>query len=204
MEELAAHHLQMIKKRDRQGRYELGGWSFGALLALEMAQQAAAAGDPPMALYLLDPAAPEDLSRDDAPDEELANLFLLTLIADFNAGKPFDVQEVKTAFDPSGKSLEIQMQKAAEFGLLPAGTDVAAHIQSFEIFKRNMRAAKRYRAQKYAGKTALVLPEGRPPETWIPLLPAGVTVVRVPGDHFTMIRGSSAVRITGLIHHKFG
>lgn len=204
VEELAAFHLRSIRKRDRGGRYELGGWSFGGLLALEMAQQATAAGDPPLTLYLLDPGGSRNLPMEDGPEDELLNLFVLTLIADFNGGKSFDPSEVKTEFDPRGKSLEIQLQKAAELGLLPAGTDVAAHVRSFEIFKRNMHAAKIYRARQYAGKTVLVLPEGRSPERWLPLLPAGAAVVRVPGNHFTMIRGSGAAEIAGLIEAGAG
>src|SRR5947209_4621002 len=47
IEEIASSYLRLIGKRDRHGRYALGGWSFGALVALEMAQQASAKGNQP-------------------------------------------------------------------------------------------------------------------------------------------------------------
>jgi thioesterase domain-containing protein len=169
-----------------------------------MAQQASVAGKPPSELYLLDPTDREYLLMDAHPEGEMATLFVLTLIADFNGGKALDLAGVNLEFDPVGKSLEIQLQKAAELGLLPASADVAAHVRSFEVFKRNVRAAKTYRVEKYSGKTTLVLPEERDPRMWLPFLPASVNEVRISGNHFTMIRGSNAARIAGLMEHSAG
>jgi len=199
LEAIAAYHLQFIQRRDRRGCYELGGWSFGGLLAFEMAQQAAVAGDPPAALYLLDPPVFENLPPEAPCDEELASLFVLTLIGDFTGGKPLDLDALKREFGPRDRSLEVQLRKAAEFGLLPAGTDVAMHAQSFEVFKRNMLSTQMYRPQKYSGKTMLVMPEARHSEIWPTLLPADSAIVRLPGNHFTILRGSSAAKIAGLI-----
>src|SRR5947209_19408204 len=88
VEEMAASSLPLIKKRDQKGRYELGGWSFGGLLAFEMAQQATADGDPPDALYLFDPPIVEDFPLDDRLNEELFTLFVLTVVAVFTCAKP--------------------------------------------------------------------------------------------------------------------
>ncbi len=199
LEAIAAYHLQFIQRRDRGGGYELGGWSFGGMLAFEMAQQAALAGDPPAALYLLDPPVIENLPSETPCDEEIASLFVLTLVGDFTGGKPLDLDELKKEFGPRDRSLEAQFRKAAEFGLLPAGTDASMHAQSFEVFKRNMLSAQMYRPQKYSGQTMLVLPDTRHSEIWPMLLPDNSAIVRVPGNHFTMLRGSSAAKIAGLI-----
>ena len=199
LEEIAALCLQTIRKKDRNGRYELGGWSFGGLLAFEVARQASAAGDPPGTLYLLDPPVLEKISRDDEPDEEMVGLFVLTLIADFSGGKPLDLEELRTKFDPRESSLEAQLRRAIELGLLPATVDPAKHAQSFEIFRRNMRAARMYRPRKYPGKTIVVLAEASQSEVWPGLVPTDTRVVRVPGNHFTMMRGSNAAKIAKLI-----
>lgn len=199
VEEIAASCLPLIKKRDQKGRYELGGWSFGGLLALEMAQQATATGDPPCALYLFDPPIVEDLPSHDRLNEELITLFVLTLVADFNGGKPINLEELKTEFDGMESSLESHLQKAVETGLLPASTDPAVHIQSFEVFKRNMRAAKLYQPRKFSGKTLMILRETGDSQKWSDLLAAETNVVRVPGNHFTMLRGANAARIASLI-----
>jgi len=198
MEEMAASCLRMINKRNHQEGYELGGWSFGGLLAFEMAQQAAAAGNPPRTLYLLDPPVLERKSRDEEPDEELVGQFVLTLIAEFSRGKIPDLNELKLKFDPKG-SLEDHLRKAMELGLLPANADPTMHAQSFEIFKRNVRAARTYWPQKYSGKTLLVLAEMARSEVWPTLLPSNTPVARVPGNHFTMLRGPNAAKVAELI-----
>jgi amino acid adenylation domain-containing protein len=204
VEEIASSCLSLIKKRDQNNRYELGGWSFGGLIALEMAQQATATGDPPAALYLFDPPIPEELPSTDVPHEELVTLFVLTLIADFNGGKPIEMEESKTKLDPTNNSLEAQLQKAAELGLLPPGTDPAAQAQSFEIFKRNMRAAKLYQPRRYSGKTLMVVRETDSSHRWHNLVPAETNIIRMAGNHFTLLRGANAAKVAGFIESMPG
>lgn len=199
VEEIAASALRAIRKRKYQGRYELGGWSFGGTIAFEMAQQATAAGDPPTALYLLDPPILEDIPLEDYPDDELAGLFVLTLVADFTGGKSIDLEEIKSKFDYKNSSVETHIQKTVELGLLPPSTDPSAHLESFEIFKRNTRAARRYQPREYSGKTLLVLRENGRSQIWPTLLPADTKVIRMQGNHFTLMRGSNASRIAQLI-----
>lgn len=199
IEEIATSALRFIKKRDHHGRYELGGWSFGGMVAFEMAQQATAAGDPPTALYLLDPPVLEDIAMEDYPDDELAGLFVLTLIADFTGGKTIDLEEIKGKVDYKNSSVETHIQKIVELGLLPPNTDPAAHLESFEIFKRNISAGRRYRPREYSGKTLLVLRENGRSQIWPTLLPADTKVIRMPGNHFTLLRGSNAARLAQMI-----
>ena len=136
---------------------------------------------------------------DNRPDDELVTLFVLTLIADFSGGKPLDLEKIKAEVDPGDRSLDAQLRKAVEFGLLPASMDIAAHARFFEIFHRNVRASQVYRPQKYSGKTMLVLPETRRSEIWPTLLPEDVKIVRMPGNHFTILRGDHAATIAALI-----
>jgi len=203
LEEIASGYLQLIEKRSRHGGYELGGWSFGGLLAFELAQQATASGDPPAALYLFDPSVPEDLASVNT-DNELSALFTLTLITDFSGGKTFDLETLKAEFGPETRTLETQLKKAAQLGLLPRSLNLAAYSQYFEIFKRNMRAARLYRPRKYSGRTILVLPEMRASQMWSALLPEEAQVVRVSGNHFTMLRGSNASALASLIESGSG
>lgn len=58
IEALAAMHLASVKQTRPQGPYRLAGYSFGGLIALEMAQQLIAAGEEVDLLFLLDPMAP--------------------------------------------------------------------------------------------------------------------------------------------------
>ena len=53
-EEMAAHYLKEVRSVQSQGPYFLGGYSFGGMIALEMAQQLIAQGEEPPLLVLFD------------------------------------------------------------------------------------------------------------------------------------------------------
>ncbi|MBO7258436.1 MAG: hypothetical protein J6V11_05825, partial [Alphaproteobacteria bacterium] len=55
IEKLAAQYIRYIQKVSPEGPYILGGWSFGAVVAYEMARQLRAAGKTVENVYLLDP-----------------------------------------------------------------------------------------------------------------------------------------------------
>lgn len=55
LEDLAAGYLDGVRRIQPNGPYRLGGYSLGALVALEMAQQLRTAGEEVDALFLLDP-----------------------------------------------------------------------------------------------------------------------------------------------------
>lgn len=54
VEEIAAHYLRVIRVVQPEGPYAIGGWSFGGLVALEMALQLSARGEGVALLALLD------------------------------------------------------------------------------------------------------------------------------------------------------
>jgi amino acid adenylation domain-containing protein len=58
IEAIAAHYIQAIQTLQPQGPYFLGGWSFGGLVAFEMAQQLSQAGYEIGLLAILDTPAP--------------------------------------------------------------------------------------------------------------------------------------------------
>lgn len=58
LEQLATLQLSRIREVQREGPYRLGGYSFGGLLAYEMAQQLQQAGETVECLFLLDPTPP--------------------------------------------------------------------------------------------------------------------------------------------------
>jgi thioesterase domain-containing protein/acyl carrier protein len=54
IEEMAATYIKNMKDVQPNGPYQLGGWSLGAIIAYEMAQQLTASGDKVQSLILLD------------------------------------------------------------------------------------------------------------------------------------------------------
>lgn len=58
IEELARDHIERIRSIQPHGPYRLAGYSFGGLVALEVAQQLQRAGETMELLFLLDPSEP--------------------------------------------------------------------------------------------------------------------------------------------------
>ncbi|MEV4467269.1 amino acid adenylation domain-containing protein [Micromonospora echinofusca] len=89
-ERAARYHAALGERFPRdEWRWRLGGWSFGAWVALGMAARAEAAGQPAEALYLLDPPPPDAAPTFGAYDEQrLAALFAHELGAAAGARTP--------------------------------------------------------------------------------------------------------------------
>jgi thioesterase domain-containing protein len=58
IEDIAAHYIEALRRVQPSGPYFLGGWSFGGLIAYEMAQQLLSSGDQVALLAILDTLAP--------------------------------------------------------------------------------------------------------------------------------------------------
>jgi amino acid adenylation domain-containing protein len=58
IEDMAAHYIEALRKVQPEGPYFLGGWSFGGLVAFEMAQQLLSSGHQVALLAILDTLAP--------------------------------------------------------------------------------------------------------------------------------------------------
>jgi acyl carrier protein len=69
MEELAHDHIERIRSIQPHGPYRIAGFSFGGLVALEIAQQLRRAGDKIELLFLLDPSEPFEAESAPNPGE---------------------------------------------------------------------------------------------------------------------------------------
>ncbi|MFJ4953085.1 beta-ketoacyl synthase N-terminal-like domain-containing protein [Streptomyces sp. NPDC088760] len=78
---LAALYLERIRRRQPEGPYRLGGYSFGGNVAYEMALQLQAAGEEVETLVLFDSYPPETYVGRHLSDDEFADAFPLLLDA---------------------------------------------------------------------------------------------------------------------------
>jgi amino acid adenylation domain-containing protein len=58
IEEMAAYYIALMRRQQPQGPYFIGGWCYGGIVAVEMAQQLAAAGQETALLALIETPAP--------------------------------------------------------------------------------------------------------------------------------------------------
>src|SRR5690606_19768881 len=71
VEDIARHFIDEMRSVRPRGPYLLGGYSFGGIVAYEMARQLAASGEDVPLLALFDTYAPEDGMRAAAQDETM-------------------------------------------------------------------------------------------------------------------------------------
>lgn len=161
VEELAAHFIQELKTVRPQGPYNLGGYSFGGIVAYEMAQQLKAAGDEVGLLAMIDTAEPEEHAR--SMDEE------------------------KKFYDPIKKAI---MRPIAQ-RYLNADKPLPPKLRHFYIIDTYDKAIHAYAAKKYDGDLVLFRAKattGDPEMGWGKFVSGKVIVHEVPGDHYSLIK----------------
>ena len=172
VEEMAARYLRELRSVQPEGPYRLGGWSMGGLVAFEMARQLEHDGQEVELVALIDtPPPPVEPDRSLVSDDDLRAWFALDL-----AGLP-----------ESGAGVSIDE--------LPPSL--------FETFAANLRAGRAYARQPYFGSVALFVSEAtlasRGPELvdgWRQAALGGVESSTLPGDHYSLLRGLQAERLS--------
>jgi thioesterase domain-containing protein len=173
----------------------LAGWSFGGLVALEMARRL---GPERIAhVVLLD----SHLARERAVDDEalVALSFLRDLLA--LSGAPPSRLGLLVA-DAAELGASALLERAAAERLLPSGFDAATLRAQFEVFAANHRAAGRYRPAPVEVPVVSVEASAEPPEgasRWSALARAGLEVRHVVGDHYNLLRAPQVARVAEVL-----
>jgi len=199
IEEMAIHYLKQLRALEPRGPYRLAVWSFGGLVAYEMAQQLRAAGEEVALLALLDTGVPgagadPDAAtfEDDAPWLADVGEFIARLAGEES---PVSCDELKD-LAPEGR-IEFFVERMRESDLLPPGTSASQVRSLLRVYKANVRAAGHYSPRPYPGPIALFRAGGDPGAAaesakdptlgWSALSPMPVEVHTVPGDHVTLL-----------------
>jgi thioesterase domain-containing protein len=165
VEDLASRYIEILRAQQPQGPYYLGGYSFGCLVAYEIAQQLQKAGQQVKGPIFLDlprvsrppgpglvPRVQMDFIKQKGPFEALKTivrrLFMLT-----------------KRFTPSV-------------------------VGPLSVREANILAKAAYRPQIYPGRVVFFQTRDNQdvPYLWEPLITAGIEVHHIPGDHHTMLR----------------
>jgi amino acid adenylation domain-containing protein len=217
LRELAALHVEAVRRARPGGGVVLGGWSLGGLLAQEMACRLAESGDPVRGLVLLDPTPPVravtgvDPDLDPESDTALARSaqrFLSSLEAFGGAAE-------RTAAEPdrhtdlhalTGVDLDAELgRRMRAAGLLAPREDPRHRVG---VFHRHLRGLGTHRPRRWAGAGApvvLLVADRVSPRNggvgmgvddardlddlgWLPHLPEHAALRRVPAHHYSLLR----------------
>jgi thioesterase domain-containing protein/glycosyltransferase involved in cell wall biosynthesis len=189
---MATRYVAAMRERQARGPYLLGGWSFGALVAFEMARQLEAVGEEVPLLAIFDSMAPLDGMRGEALDLELGDKELFDLWARDQLGDSVPTED--TEDKPALVLAELKRRQ-----LVSERSGLADLRRHLELYRAHRRALRNYRPGPYAGPIALFRTAGVPPQirllpeadevTWgWPLLVSGrIDSQVVPGSHATML-----------------
>jgi amino acid adenylation domain-containing protein len=194
IEAIAAYYIQAIQTLQPHGPYFLGGWSFGGLVAFEMAQQLTQAGQPIGLLAILDTPAPSHkLSFSQSLKFLLGTVFWSTL--------PFLLDYSSLAMNrwQSQNPWFSRWQWTAISRLIPEESrlqllDESAIRSLLPIVYANSQAAYRYAPQPYVDRITLFKATEQPdslkysPTLGWDALASDIQLHPVPGNHLSLLK----------------
>ena len=217
IQDMAADYIAALRTVQPQGPYFLGGWSFGGLVAFEMAQQLLAAGDEVAMLAVLDTLAPVAANKPSFWD---GCKFILTTVSrsiwpfvvDYfrlvAAAENVQIGGIAGRFPKLNKLLNLaanfwhgwNWKQAVMVSILSQESKQKSWREltipsMFTVFQANSQATLSYVPKIYPHRITLFRSGEKlstnhqdPTLGWSDLTTAQVEVIRVPGNHLTMLR----------------
>ncbi|MFF7588852.1 amino acid adenylation domain-containing protein [Kitasatospora purpeofusca] len=184
--EMAGDYLEQLRAVQPSGPYHLLGWSFGGVVAQEMAVQLQEAGEKVGALVILD-AYPAGY---DGPEEQ----------AD-STSEPVEVAG-DTAADGRDEGLaRLTDRIRRESGRVLGAISEEELELLVRVFRNNARLQDAHRPGRFDGDALLVVAtEGRPSdaptvERWAPYVAGDITEVALPCKHLEMLHAENLGRV---------
>lgn len=202
--DIARACITAIRRVQPQGPYTIGGWSFGGVVAFEMARQLEADQTSGVGhLFLFDPITQRSAERTRVADGALHEWFFWELMWLERSGTaPVDL--IPDGLGETGK-FEYILQRATEAGVLRRGSSTELVRRLFTVFEANWQALRAYEPEPIASDITLVRAADDLPAVLVPMHSAagsrhrdpengwgGLTrgrlqVVNVPGDHLVLM-----------------
>ncbi|MCP5005059.1 MAG: non-ribosomal peptide synthetase, partial [Planctomycetes bacterium] len=187
--EMARFYLDEVQTLHPHGPYQLAGWSFGGLVAFEMAIQLQTQGKSVSLLALLDKPVPSFTQNHYGPENDAQ------LLVDLFAGEEISLSLEHMKKLTPDEQLTYAIDKGKGVGLFPPDVDLAQARRFMQVYKTNTTAAMRYQPRSYIGKIILfrategVAAESLEPDFgWGEHATEGVEIIRVPGNHQDMVK----------------
>jgi thioesterase domain-containing protein/acyl carrier protein len=203
VEAMAAYYIEAIRAVQPTGPYYLFGYSFGGMPALEMAQQLRAQGETVALLGILDTLI---LGRHGKQSLTLAGPgvgpfvsrvgFRLREMLTISPGELPAYLKTRWKFfrARTRKIRQVQTHRHLE----AEGKDIPDELKKIRAVSE--LASSHYVPQPYPGKITLFqsqavsdIKKATQLQNWTRLAGGGLDLVKVPGDHISMLRGENAV-----------
>jgi amino acid adenylation domain-containing protein len=200
--EMAASYLGAIRRVRPHGPYDVGGWSFGGYVAVEMARQLA--DDEAGRLILLDTIALRDGPRAAVTESELITWYFMEMMWHASG---MHAAQMTVAHDGTDRDAAFGsiLRQAIEAGIVAEGSSPQLIRRLYNIFCANYEATLSYRHEPLDRDITLLrtieeFPAAlagahgtvgsmfdSPTNGWERLLPRSLRVIDVAGDHLSMM-----------------
>jgi thioesterase domain-containing protein/acyl carrier protein len=202
LEDMAARYVEAIRTVWPRGPYLLGGWSFGGLVAFEIAQQLTRAGEWVALVAILDTAAPRAM-------REMADVgepvLLATLAHEEAVKNRVELSLTAEELEPLDSAARVArtLDALVEAGALPPDVEVEWIQRFLEGHRVRNEAMARYTPTVYPGRLVLFRAseqlagfesrgEWSDPAGWRPYTLQPLLVETIPGYHATLPIGPEA------------
>src|SRR5205823_11996474 len=195
-------HLEAVRALQPRGPYVLGGWSFGGLVAFEMASKLRELGQEVAFLALLDTVPPDgDIpSGEDEDDAEIISWYAEDFVHFFgrnltDGGRPALLSADDLRVQGDEERLRYLHRIAGAVHGLTEDSDLERVRRLLAVYRINQSAARRYRPRAaFPGRVHLfraeqVREDGAPEMAlgWAPWIGGSLETHPVPGTHDTFL-----------------
>jgi thioesterase domain-containing protein len=183
VEDMASRYIDEIQRVRPHGPYLLSGWSFGGLVAFEMAQQLRAAGEDVPLLILFDASLPSGRRGSQATSPSFAEEL---------GCNPASVQPGRAGDEVP--QLESVFEWARLAQVIPTDMELSQVRRMFEVYLLSLRAMRRYKPRTYPGRVAFfraaerVRAKVNTAYPWTEFISGPLEVRMVQGNHYSMLR----------------
>ena len=211
IESMASTYLDAMRVVPPSEGTWLLGWSFGGLVAYEMARRLEEAGTPCAGVVLLDSWLPEHFAGARARSEEL----LLLAAQELGLSVPSSQWESWAGLSPD-EQLGHLARLAESLEALPPGSGEAHLRRTLRVYEAHFTALERYTPRPSGVRLVMVRPEvpsrpdlspllARDPSAgWSALVPGPIEIHHIPGEHHGMVRASAAGPLASLLQRWIG
>jgi amino acid adenylation domain-containing protein len=204
---MATRMVRMIREVQPEGPYRVAGWSFGGLLAYEIAAQLIGQDQAVEFVGMMDTRHPAGAGPDDAGADYA--LLLRMLRMEQGMGEITAPALAQLASSAAAMDLEAVVERCHETGLLPAHVTAARVRRMRDRLRANVHALRAYAPRPIPVPVALFpARQGASPDAgrgWRALLAdASLRVTPVPGTHLSMMDAENVAALGEALSREIG
>lgn len=151
IEEIANAYLAAMRQVQPVGPYLLAGYSFGCIVAFEIAQQLRRAGQEVALLALIDGSSPAKAGKVSTEDADLLTIILVEWLRGTTKKSWYDIYNALSPLTAEQQiTYALELLKEGQINLLSA--DPHWLKRQVQLFKSRLSAAQRYKPEIYDGQ----------------------------------------------------